>query len=61
MIAKIQSETDKPKRKALIAEASKLYIDDIGHLALHQQALAWGVGKRVVWCNWPTTSCLLNG
>jgi peptide/nickel transport system substrate-binding protein len=44
---KIQSETDKPKRQAMIAEAFKLHADDIGHLPLHQQALAWGVSKKV--------------
>jgi peptide/nickel transport system substrate-binding protein len=44
---KIQSETDKPKRQAMIAEAFKLHADDIGHLPLHQQALAWGVNKKV--------------
>ena len=47
LIAKIQSETDKPKRQAFIAEAFKLHTDDIGHLPLHQQALAWGVSKKV--------------
>ncbi len=47
LIAKIQSETDKPKRAAYIAEAFKLHSDDIGHLPLHQQALAWGVNKKV--------------
>jgi peptide/nickel transport system substrate-binding protein len=44
---KIQSEIDKPKRQAMIAEAFKLHADDIGHLPLHQQALAWGVSKKV--------------
>ncbi len=44
---KIQSETDKPKRQAMIAEAFKMHADDIGHLPLHQQALAWGVSKKV--------------
>ena len=44
---KIQSETDKPKRDAMIKEAFALHIDDIGHLPLHQQALAWGVSKKV--------------
>ncbi len=44
---KIQSETDKTKRQALIAEAFKLHADDIGHLPLHQQALAWGMSKKV--------------
>jgi len=47
LIAKIQSETDKAKRAAFIAEAFKLHADDIGHLPLHQQALAWGVSKKV--------------
>jgi peptide/nickel transport system substrate-binding protein len=44
---KIQSETDKPKRQAMISEAFKIHSDDIGHLPLHQQALAWGVSKKV--------------
>jgi peptide/nickel transport system substrate-binding protein len=44
---KMQSETDKAKRQAYIAEASKIHQDDIGHLPLHQQALAWGVSKKV--------------
>ena len=47
LITKIQSETDKTKRQAYIAEAFKLHSDDIGHLPLHQQALAWGVSKKV--------------
>jgi peptide/nickel transport system substrate-binding protein len=44
---KIQSETDKAKRDAMIREAFKLHADDIGHLPLHQQALAWGVANTV--------------
>jgi peptide/nickel transport system substrate-binding protein len=44
---KIQSETDKAKRQAMISEAFKIHQDDIGHLPLHQQALAWGVAKKV--------------
>jgi peptide/nickel transport system substrate-binding protein len=47
LIAKIQSETDKAKRNALISEAFKIHSDDIGHLPLHQQALAWGVSNKV--------------
>ncbi|MFW2357090.1 ABC transporter substrate-binding protein [Hydrogenophaga sp.] len=45
--AQIQSETDKVKRDALIKQAFKLHADDIGHLPLHQQALAWGVANNV--------------
>jgi peptide/nickel transport system substrate-binding protein len=44
---KMQSETDKAKRQAYIAEATKIHQDDIGHLPLHQQGLAWGVSKKV--------------
>jgi peptide/nickel transport system substrate-binding protein len=44
---KIQSETDKPKRDAMIKEAFKIHADDVGHLPLHQQALAWGVASNV--------------
>lgn len=43
----IQSETDKTKRDAMIREAFKIHSDDIGHLPLHQQALAWGVANNV--------------
>ena len=43
----IQGETDKAKRNELIKQAFKLHADDIGHLPLHQQSLAWGVSKKV--------------
>ena len=42
---KIQSETD--KRNEMIKEAFTLHAADIGHLPLHQQALAWGVANNV--------------
>ena len=44
---KVQSETDQGKRNAMIAEAFKLHADEVGHLPLHQQALAWGMKKSV--------------
>lgn len=47
LITKIQSETDEPKRNAMITEAMKLHEDDIGHIPLHQQALAWGMRKNI--------------
>jgi peptide/nickel transport system substrate-binding protein len=31
----------------MIREAFRIHQDDVGHIPLHQQALAWGVGKRV--------------
>jgi peptide/nickel transport system substrate-binding protein len=47
LIKQIQSETDKGKRDAMIHEAMKIHQDDIGHLPLHQQALAWGTSKKI--------------
>ncbi|QNK65115.1 ABC transporter substrate-binding protein [Variovorax sp. PAMC26660] len=44
---KIQSESDKGKRNEMIKEAFKMHADDVGHLPLHQQSLAWGVSKKV--------------
>jgi peptide/nickel transport system substrate-binding protein len=47
LTSKIQSETDQTKRNAMIAEAFKIHSDDIGHIPLHQQALAWAMKKNV--------------
>ncbi len=43
----IASELDQKKRDAMIAEAFKIHSDEVGHLPLHQQALAWGMKKNV--------------
>jgi peptide/nickel transport system substrate-binding protein len=43
----IGSEMDVDKRNTMIREAFKIHHNDVGHIPLHQQALAWGVGKRV--------------
>ncbi|HRO58889.1 MAG TPA: ABC transporter substrate-binding protein [Burkholderiaceae bacterium] len=43
----VQSETDETKRNAMIHEAFKIHQDEVGHLPLHQQALAWGTRKNV--------------
>ncbi|HEY1227277.1 MAG TPA: ABC transporter substrate-binding protein, partial [Ramlibacter sp.] len=43
----VQAETDKAKRMAMIKEGIELHAADIGHIPLHQQALAWGMGKKV--------------
>ena len=47
LLAKIQSETDVAARDAQIVQATRLHADDIGHIPLHQQALAWGMKKNV--------------
>jgi peptide/nickel transport system substrate-binding protein len=44
---KIQSETDQTKRNAMIREAFEIHAADVGHIPLHQQALAWGMKKTV--------------
>src|SRR5260370_23365163 len=36
---KMEQETDKPKRDAEIAEATKLYVDDFAYIPLHQQTV----------------------
>jgi peptide/nickel transport system substrate-binding protein len=43
----IAVETDLAKRTAMIREAMQIHQDDVGHLPLHQQALAWAMKKNV--------------
>lgn len=43
----IAVETDQKKRNDMIREAMKIHQDDIGHIPLHQQALAWAMKKNV--------------
>ena len=47
LVQKVQSETDQKKRNDFIREAFKIHHDDIGHLPLHQQALAWAFSNKV--------------
>jgi peptide/nickel transport system substrate-binding protein len=47
LTVKIQGETDQAKRNAMIKEAFDLHSQDIGHLPLHQQALAWAMKKNI--------------
>jgi peptide/nickel transport system substrate-binding protein len=44
---KVQTETDPKKRDEYIREAFRIHADDIGHIPLHQQALAWGFNNKV--------------
>jgi peptide/nickel transport system substrate-binding protein len=43
----VQSETDEKKRNDAIREAFRIHADDVGHIPLHQQALAWGFSGKV--------------
>jgi peptide/nickel transport system substrate-binding protein len=47
LTAKVQSETDLTKRNEEIREAFKIHQEDVGHIPLHQQALAWAMKKNV--------------
>src|ERR1700732_480292 len=40
-------ETDTAKREQLIKQAFEIEANDYGYIPLHQQALAWGVSKKV--------------
>ena len=44
---KVETETDKTKRDAFIKEGFDTINADWGYIPLHQQALAWGVSKKV--------------
>jgi peptide/nickel transport system substrate-binding protein len=43
----IASELDETKRNALIHELFKIHEDEVGHIPLHQQALAWAMKKNI--------------
>lgn len=44
---KVLLETDTAKRDLMIKEAFEIAAKDFGYIPLHQQALAWGVSKKV--------------
>jgi peptide/nickel transport system substrate-binding protein len=44
---KVLLETDTAKRDLLIKEAFEIVNKDFGYIPLHQQALAWGVSKKL--------------
>ncbi|MES2100332.1 MAG: ABC transporter substrate-binding protein [Pseudomonadota bacterium] len=54
LTTRIQTETDKAKRDEMIREAFKIHTDDVGHIPLHQQALAWAYKKNVTLTQLPT-------
>jgi peptide/nickel transport system substrate-binding protein len=43
----VATETDQTKRTSMIREAMRIHQDEIGHLPLHQQALAWAMKKNI--------------
>ncbi len=47
LVHAIASEADEARRDELVREALRLHREDIGHLPLHQQGLAWGMRDNV--------------
>ena len=47
LIPKIQGELNPESRAQMIHEVNKIHQDDIGHIPLHQQALAWAAKKNL--------------
>ena len=47
LIPRIQSELNPENRAQMIREVNKIHQDDIGHIPLHQQALAWATKKNI--------------
>ncbi|WP_300301905.1 ABC transporter substrate-binding protein [Ferrovibrio sp.] len=44
---KVEQETDKAKRDAMIKEATKIYLDDYAYIPLHQQVVIWAAKDNV--------------
>jgi peptide/nickel transport system substrate-binding protein len=47
LAGKVLQETDPTKRDLLIKQAFEIAAKDYAYIPLHQQALAWGVSKKV--------------
>lgn len=56
---KVLVEADPAKRDQLIKQAYEISIKDWGYIPLHQQALAWGVSKKVTLTQRPDNQVLL--
>jgi peptide/nickel transport system substrate-binding protein len=47
LAGKILRETDTTKRDDMIAETMRIIHEEVSHIPLHQQALVWGVSKKL--------------
>jgi peptide/nickel transport system substrate-binding protein len=56
---KVLQETDTAKRDQMIKSAFEIGNKDWGYIPLHQQALAWGVSKKVKLTQRPDNQVLL--
>ena len=56
---KVLVETNTDVRAGLVRDAWKILIDDWGYIPLHQQALAWGISKKVKMAQCPDNIVML--
>jgi peptide/nickel transport system substrate-binding protein len=56
---KVLMETDQAKRDQMIKQAFEIAIKDYAYIPVHQQALAWGVSKKVKLVQRPDNQVLL--
>jgi len=56
---KVLAESDQTKRDQMIKQAFEIAIKDYAYIPLHQQALAWGVSKKVKLTQRPDNQVLL--
>src|SRR5580692_5375251 len=56
---KVLMETDQTKRDQMIKQAFEIAIKDYAYIPVHQQALAWGVSKKVKLVQRPDNQVLL--
>lgn len=47
LTAEISSENDQEKRNEMIAEAFRIIHEEVAHIPLHQQGLAWGTRDKI--------------
>jgi len=60
LAAAIQVETDEHRRQQMIRQAFAIHQEEIGHIPLHQQALAWGFDKRIAPVQLPDDSMVFD-
>ena len=53
---KILVETDTTKREEMIAAAFRIIHEDVSHVPLHQQGIAWGISKKMKVIQPPTNA-----
>ena len=45
--SQIAVELDPAKRQQLINEATKIHVDEVGHIPVHQQVVVWAARQNI--------------